>query len=131
MRIYRSLSPQHCTEAPRIAQADQAVAEHEIEVIVLLGRRAPWKNPQASGHSKVQDQMSIAQIDEKIFSAPTHRLHFSSGELSHCARYWPTQPWLTNRDSGNHAAFQVWQKTAARDIYFCEFGHDNSGGTAA
>ena len=51
--------------------------------------------------------MPVAEIDEQIFPATTHRLHFPPGELSHRARYGPAQAWLTNRDSGDHTAFQV------------------------
>jgi hypothetical protein len=73
----------------------------------------------------MEDQMSVAQVDEQIFAAPAHRLHFASGELSHGTRDRPAQARLTHLDSGNHAAFQVRHEAAARNFDFREFRHDS------
>jgi hypothetical protein len=73
----------------------------------------------------MENEMSVAQIHEQIFAAPTHRLHFASGELSHCTRDRPAQARLTHLDSGDHAAFQVRHEAAARNFNLREFGHDS------
>ena len=70
MRVHGILRPQDGAEAPRIAQPQHAVAEHEIEVIVLLRRRARCQHAQAAGHAQMQDQMAVAAIDQQVLAAP-------------------------------------------------------------
>jgi len=48
MRLRACRGPQHCAEAARIAQPQDTIAEQQVEVIVLAGRRARRQQAQAS-----------------------------------------------------------------------------------
>src|SRR5439155_20111459 len=119
----RRLGPQDGAEAAWIAQPNQAVTQHQIEVVVFFRGRAVRQYAQAARHAEMQYQMAVTAIDQKVLPAPAYRLNLAPGEQSHCAWHGPTQPRLTHRDSRNHAAGEVRHEAAAGDFDFRKFGH--------
>ena len=64
--------PHHQSETARIAQAqDQTVAQLQIDMIVLLRRRAHGHQAQAAGHAEVNDEGAAAGGQQQILAAPS------------------------------------------------------------
>ncbi len=118
MRVDIVGCPEHGAEAPRIAQPQHAVAQHEVEVIVFLRRCARREHAQASGHAQMQYQMAVAAIDQQIFAAPFHRAYRAPGKLAHSLRHRPAQPRLAYFDGRNNPAGKLRRKAAARHFNF-------------
>jgi len=124
VRVHRVLRPQHGAETPRVAQPQHAIAEDEIEVIVLFRRRPRRQHTQAPGHAQVQDEVAIAAVDEQVLASPLDAAHLAPREQANRVRHRPAQPRLPDFDARNHAAGEMRREAAARDFDFREFGHD-------
>jgi hypothetical protein len=65
--------PDQRAEAARVAQAQHALAEDEVDVVVLLRGAARGDQAQAARHAQVQDQPAAAMgalaIEQQVFAA--------------------------------------------------------------
>jgi hypothetical protein len=118
--------PQHGAEAPRVAQAQHALAELEVKMIVLLRRRAPRQHAQASRHAQMQDEMSVAAVHEQVLAAAADRSHRAPGERQDLARHRPAQPRLAHRHAADRAAGELRREAAPRHLDFGKLRHGES-----
>jgi tetratricopeptide (TPR) repeat protein len=115
--------PQHGAKAPGIAQAQNPVGKQQIEVVVLLRRRAAWQDAKASGHSQMQNQVPVAAVHEQIFASTKDRTHRPAGKIADSRRDGPAQPRFANRYAGDHLAGKARRESAAGDLDFGKLGH--------
>src|SRR5436190_11473643 len=80
------------------------------------------QHSQAPRHAQVQDEMSIAEIDEEILAASLHAAHGASSEPTHGCGHRPAQSRLTHGDSRHHAASEMRREAASRHFDFRKLG---------
>src|SRR5688572_1610494 len=92
--------PKEAPESTRIVEAHaQAGVEHDVDVIVQLRRRGAGQQPQASGHSQVQDHRAALEVEQQVLRASPQVAHALTGSsLSELSRYTPSQARLANDD---------------------------------
>ncbi len=124
--------PEHGTEPARIAQPQQLAAafaaNHEVEVIMLSGRCARLKNPQASRHPQVQDQMPVAAIHQNVLAAPFDRADCAPRQRVDLGRHRPAQARFAHLDTEDGLTSQIGRNPPKGDLYFGEFGHSGELG---
>src|SRR5262245_32754003 len=118
MRLRWSARPEQRDEAPRIAQPEQTLADRDVDVVVLPRRGARRDEAQASRHAQVQDQVAVAAVEQKIFSAPLDRVHSAPGEAPDDRRHAPAQARLAHRDWTDSATDQPGLEAASGDLDF-------------
>ncbi len=118
--------PQHRAEAARVAQAHQrAVAQHQIEVVMLIWWRVRGQDAQTAGHAQMQDQCAAAAIHQQIFGAALERTYLlSAQQLGQVFRDRPAQAAVADDGVRNRESGEMRGKPAPRDLYFGEFRHD-------
>lgn len=72
VRLGRRRQPQNRTETPRIAQAQGVLAQHQIEMVMPLGRQVGGHHPQAARHAEMQHQRAGLAIDEDVLRPPPY-----------------------------------------------------------
>jgi hypothetical protein len=117
--------PQHRTEAARVAQAHQrAVAEQQIEMVMLIWWRVRWQDAQTAGHTQVQDQCAAAAIHQQVFGAALERMYLlSAQQLRQVLLDRPAQAAVADDGVRNRESGEMRGKPAPRDLYFGEFRH--------
>jgi len=115
--------PQHCTEAPRIAQPQYPVAEREVDVVVLFRRRAWRQQPQASRHPQVHEDRSVAAVEQEVLAAPAHGRDASPGERANVRRHGPAQARLAHLHGRDRAAGDAAREAASGHFDFGKLGH--------
>lgn len=117
--------PQHRTKATRIAQAQGGVFKHQIDVIMLLRRRARrvrffiGQQAQAAGHAQVNEQMADTKIQQQVFCAAGDVDERLADKLS-TRSVWQgvTQRGRIKVGAGKTAANKGWCDTAAGNFDF-------------
>ena len=96
-------------------------------MIVLLGRRRPPEQAQASGHPEVQDEVPVPAIEQKVLAASPQRANLAPRQTLYLLLYSPAKPWLPHGDAGDETARQLRRDTAQRHLNFRQLGHLNLG----
>src|SRR5688572_1556545 len=119
------LLPQHEPEAPRIAQPDGVAAlEYEIEMIVLVGRRARIDQPEATRHAQMHDKRAASAADEQVFAAARDAAYRCAGyELGQAARDRHAQSAIAHNGAGYALIYEMRRKPAAGGLDFRQLGH--------
>lgn len=82
--VGRRFVPEKRSEAARVAKAQHAVREDEVDVVVFLRRRVRRNEAQAAGHAQVQDEPAAAigagAGKEQVFAAPLDLFYTQSAQ---------------------------------------------------
>jgi hypothetical protein len=66
--------PEYGAEAARIAQpqghSPSLDGEYQVEMIVLVGGKRGGDQTQAARHAEVDQQMTVAEVEQQVFAAP-------------------------------------------------------------
>ncbi len=128
-RVLESIprEPQHRTKTAGIAQAQGGFLKHQIDVVVLLrrrARRAIGEQAQAAGHAQVNEQVAGTKIKQQIFGAAGNVDERLADKLgTGVARQGVTQHGRVKVGAGQTAANQGRRNAAAGDFYFGQFRH--------
>jgi hypothetical protein len=105
------IRPEYRTEASRITQAqNNAIIQNQIGMVMLFGRtvRTRGQQSETAGHTEMQDQRSLAAIQQDIFSATRDPANFRAPQrLVQIRRNWPSQIGVSYLRSGYATTFQV------------------------
>ncbi len=117
--------PQHGAEAARVAQAHQlAVGQHEVEVVVFLGRGGVREDAQAAAHAQVQDERAVVELDEQVFRAALQAMDgLAAQEFGQVFGNGPAQAGVADDDVADGLMQQVRRDAAQRGLDFWQFGH--------
>jgi hypothetical protein len=105
------MSPEYRTEASRITQAqNNAIIQKQIGMVMLFGETVRTRRQQSetAGHTEMQDQRSLAAIQQDIFSAPHDPANFRAPHrLVQIGWNWPSQMGISYLRSGYATTFQM------------------------
>ena len=89
--LRRAGSQQHGAEASRVVQAQStAIAEQDVDVVMLAWRRVSVDHGQTAGHAQVQQHVRVAQTDQDVLATPRQRHHHPTSQLRiKGVRHWP------------------------------------------
>src|SRR5262245_8388383 len=117
--------PEHGDEAARIAEAYGDLADAEVEVIVgsrPLGRR---NDPQAAGHAEMQDQGSLAAVEQEVFRAARDGANpHAAQDYVEITRHGPPQEAMAHDHPGDLPSAQMRLEAEAGDFYFRKLWHE-------
>ena len=67
-----SIGVNHCAKTTRIIQAQRALCCNHLEMIVPAQCGQILGKAQTARHAQMQQQQTLVQIDQKVFSASAH-----------------------------------------------------------
>src|SRR5215470_14345993 len=116
--------PEDGAEAPRIAKAHCDVADAEIEMIVGSRRLGGRNDPQAARHAEMEDQGSLAAIEEEVLRAARDGANpFAAQDRIEIARHGPAQGAMAHDHPGNLPPAQMRLQPEPGDFYFRKLWH--------
>ena len=123
--------PQHEPEASRIVEAQHAIAEHEVDVIVDAHRRVDRHHAQRAGHAEVDQQradeigrVGRPAVDQNELSAAADGLDEGPGNgRGQCVRHALAQAGVAHDDRIDASSDDAGLDAAARDFDFRQFRH--------
>jgi hypothetical protein len=116
--------PEHRSEAARIGQSQQLIADGKVEVIVLFRRHSERQYAQVSGHAEMYYQSAMIESDQQILAASPGAADLATAEpLREVRRERPAQSAVPHRDGSDNSPFKVRRYTASGHFDFWQLRH--------
>ncbi len=118
------LRPEHSTETAWIAQPQAPVAEDQVDVVVLAGRRVWGQDAQAARHAQVQDEGAVGETQQQVLGAPLHLAQLSPCQpLRQRSGDGPAQAAFADHHCAHAPAFDERGDPPAGGLHFGQFRH--------
>ncbi|EHM50078.1 hypothetical protein HMPREF0880_01277 [Yokenella regensburgei ATCC 43003] len=109
--------PQPGAKAAGIGVAQHfAVAEHQVNMVMLLCGEFSGQNAQAPGHSKMNDYPAVRQFEQQVFRAALHAQYRFITQAMDFVGNGPAKPSVTDNSVQNGCANQMGFNTTAAGL---------------